>query len=63
MLDCVLAGAVPDQAGRTGRARGIVVPMFKPDPGEMRSVWAAIRECACIRRQGSQWTTRNRSTV
>jgi hypothetical protein len=22
------------------------VPTFKPDPGEMRRVWGAIRECA-----------------
>ena len=27
-----------DQAGRSGRAQGIAVPTFKPDPGEMRSV-------------------------
>ncbi|HEX4678000.1 MAG TPA: MoaD/ThiS family protein [Gaiellaceae bacterium] len=27
-----------DQAGRTGRAQGIAVPTFKPDPGEMRRV-------------------------
>ena len=28
-----------------GRAQGIAVPTFKPDPGEMRRVWATIREC------------------
>src|SRR3954452_22090788 len=27
-----------DQAARSGRAQGIAVPTFKPDPGEMRSV-------------------------
>jgi hypothetical protein len=27
-----------DQAGRSGRAQGIAVPTFKPDPGEMRRV-------------------------
>src|SRR6476646_1604284 len=27
-----------DQAGRSGRAKGIAVSTFKPDPGEMRSV-------------------------
>ena len=41
MGDCVLAGVVPDQAGRTGRAQGIAGSTFKPDPGELRRVWAA----------------------
>jgi hypothetical protein len=27
-----------DQAGRSGRVKGIAVSTFKPDPGEMRSV-------------------------
>jgi hypothetical protein len=27
-----------DQAGRSGRAQGIAVSTFKPDPGEMRRV-------------------------
>jgi hypothetical protein len=41
MWNCVLAGAVPDQAGRTGRVKDIAGSTFKPDPGEMRRVWAA----------------------
>jgi len=36
--DLGACGDGSDQAGRTGRAQGIAVPTFKPDPGEMRRV-------------------------
>jgi hypothetical protein len=37
-VDLGAFGDGSDQAGRTGRAQGIAVPTFKPDPGEMRRV-------------------------
>jgi hypothetical protein len=37
-LNLGACGDGSDQAGRTGRAQGIAVPTFKPDPGELRRV-------------------------
>ena len=37
-LELGACGDGSDQAGRTGRAKGIAGSTFKPDPGEMRRV-------------------------